>query len=207
MPRKKDGHTKKVCKKEQLMYWFCILSDEPYKLHNYLKTFPHSKKLVLTAFLSALAAILQSAGNLLPGVGYLISPFATAPILMCTLISIPFGLQSYVLTFLLIILIQPSEFFVFPFTTGLIGLGIGIALLILKRRIYIIVFTSLLLLGGIGFLLYIVHFPILGPIASTSLSLKVFGFIYIFSFIYSWGWVELSWFIFKKWYKLIEKNK
>ncbi|VEF47563.1 membrane spanning protein [Bacillus freudenreichii] len=187
------------------MYWFSILSHEPYKLHNFLKTFSYSKKLVLTALLSAIAAILQSTGNLLPGVGYLISPFATLPILVCCIISISNGLQSYFLTLLLLILIQPAEFFVFPFTTGLIGLGIGIALLILKRRISIIVFTSLLLLSGICFLLYIVQFPVLGPTAGTSLSLKVIGFIYIFSFIYSWIWVELSRFILKKWYKLILK--
>ncbi|MCJ7843098.1 hypothetical protein MUB24_19900 [Lederbergia sp. NSJ-179] len=188
------------------MYWFSILSHESYKLHQYLKTFSYSKKLVLTALLSALAAILQSTGNLLPGVGYFISPFATAPILICTMVSISFGLQSYVLTILLLILIQPSEFFVFPFTTGLIGIGIGIALHILQRRIGIIVFTSLLLLGGICFLLYIVQFPVLGPIASNSFSIKIIGFIYIFSFIYSWGWVELSRFIFKKWYKLMGKK-
>ena len=35
-------------------------------------------------------------------------------------------------SFLLLILIQPGESFVFPFTTGIVGLGIGIALLILK---------------------------------------------------------------------------
>ncbi|MFK4998605.1 hypothetical protein ACI2OX_18780 [Bacillus sp. N9] len=46
----------------------------------------------------------------------------------------------------------------FSFTTGIVGLGIGIALFIIKRRIGIIVFTSLLLLGGILFLLYIVRF-------------------------------------------------
>jgi hypothetical protein len=188
------------------MNWFSNLSHESFKLHHYFKTFSYSKKLVLTALFSALGAILQSTGNFLPGIGYLISPFASLPILICTIISIPFGLKSYVLTFLLLILIQPGESFVFPFTTGIVGLGIGIALLILKRRIGIIVFTSILLMGGICFLLYIVHFPVLGPIANTSLSLKVIGFIYIFSFIYSWVWVELSRFIFKKWYKLLMKK-
>ena len=129
------------------MNWFSDLSHESYKLHHYFKTFSYSKKLVLAALFSALAAILQSTGNFLPGIGYLISPFATLPILICTIISIPFGLKSYVLTFLLLILIQPGESFVFPFTTGIVGLGIGIALLILKRRIGIIVFTSYIING------------------------------------------------------------
>ena len=189
------------------MNWFSTLSHESYKLHHYFKTFSYAKKLVLVALLSALAAILQSTGNFLPGIGYLISPFATLPILICTIISIPFGLQSYVLTFLLLILIQPGESFVFPFTTGIVGLGIGIALLILKIRISIIVFTSILLMGGICFLLYIFHFPVLGPIASTSPSLKIMGFIYIFSFIYSWVWGEFSRLIFKKWYKMMGENR
>ena len=188
------------------MNWFSILSHESYELHHYFKTFSHSKKLVLTALLSALAAILQSMGNFLPGIGYLISPFATLPILICTMVSIPFGLQSYFLTFLLLVVIQPGESFVFPFTTGIVGLGMGIALLMLKRRIGIIVFTSILLMGGICFLLYIVHFPVLGPIASTSPSLRIIGFIYIFSFIYSWIWAELSRFIFKKWVELMVKK-
>lgn len=105
------------------MYWFSILSHEACGLHHYFKTYAYSKKLVLAALLSALAAILQFTGNFLPGIGYVISPFATLPILICTIISIPFGLQSYVLTFLLLILIQPGESFIFPFTTGIVGLG------------------------------------------------------------------------------------
>lgn len=186
------------------MYWFRVLSHESYEIHHYFKTYSYTKKLVLAAILSALAAILQSTGNFLPGIGYLISPFATLPILICTIISIPNGFQSYILTFLILILIQPGESFVFPFTTGIVGLGLGIALLIIKRRIGIIVFTSALLTGGICFLLYIVQFPILGPMASTSISLKVIGFIYIFTLIYSWLWGELSRVIFKKWYKLVK---
>ncbi|RDW18869.1 hypothetical protein [Oceanobacillus chungangensis] len=187
------------------MNWFSILSHESYELHHHFNRFSRSKKLVLAALLSALAAILQSTGNYLPGIGYFISPFATLPILICTIISIPFGLQSYILTFLLLILIQPDESFIFLFTTGIVGLGIGIALLILKRRIGIIVFTSILLTSGICFLLYIVQFPVLGPVASTSPSLKIIGFIYIFSFFYSWIWGELCRFIFKKWFKLMKK--
>lgn len=185
------------------MNLFSTLSDESYKFHQYFKSVSFSKKLVLTAIFSALAAILQSTGNILPGIGYFVSPFATLPTLICTVISISFGLQSYVLTFFLLILIQPGESFIFLFTTGLVGLGVGIALLLIKRRIGIIVFTSILLQSGICFLLYIVNFPILGPIASTSPSFKVIGFIYIFSLIYSWIWVELIRFIFRKWYQLM----
>lgn len=187
------------------MNWFSVLSHESDKLHHYFRTVTYSKKLVLASLLSSVAAILQSAGNLLPGIGYFISPFASLPILICTIIAIPIGLQSYILTIFLLMLLQPSESFIFSFTTGLVGLGIGKSLLILKRRIGIIIFTSVLLMCGICFLLYMVQFPILGPVASTSPSLKVIGLIYIFSFIYSWIWAELSRYILKKWYWLIGK--
>ncbi|MGQ0440795.1 hypothetical protein ACT4UT_30825 [Bacillus sp. B-TM1] len=39
-------------------------------------------KLVITALMSALATMFQAAGNLIPGIGLFISPFATLPIFL-----------------------------------------------------------------------------------------------------------------------------
>ena len=39
-----------------------------------------ANKLVITALMSALATMFQAAGNLIPGIGLFISPFATLPI-------------------------------------------------------------------------------------------------------------------------------
>jgi hypothetical protein len=41
-----------------------------------------SSRLVITALLGSFAAIFQSAGNLIPGIGLFISPFATLPIFL-----------------------------------------------------------------------------------------------------------------------------
>lgn len=174
-------------------YWTASGTADINKLNVYLNgTFSSSKRLVLTSLLSALAVLLQSAGNTLPLIGYIISPFASAPIIICTIISIPLGIQAYLLTFFLLIFIQPSEAFIFPFTTGILGIGIGVAFLMKKRRISVIVLTSILLFCGICLLLYLIRFPILGPTVNTEFSYKYIALIYLFCFVYSLLWVEMS---------------
>ncbi len=86
-----------------------------------------AKRLVFGSFLACVAAILQAAGGFLPGIGYFISPFATLPILISAMFSLKMGVISYFLTILLLFILFPSELFIFPFTTGLIGIGIGAA--------------------------------------------------------------------------------
>ncbi|MCM3109406.1 hypothetical protein P9H20_10940 [Lederbergia lenta] len=161
-------------------------------MHLHFIRLSKTNKLVLIAYFSCLAAIFQSAGGLFPGIGYLISPLATAPLLLCTALSLPFGLLSYMLTMLLLLIIQPSELIVFPFTTGLLGFGIGISFCFFKRRLNIILGSTMILTLGITTLLYIIKFPVLGPTVSTSFSFFTGGAIILFSLFYSWLWVELS---------------
>ncbi|WKB36003.1 hypothetical protein QS257_01435 [Terrilactibacillus sp. S3-3] len=144
------------------------------------------------SFLASMAAIFQSAGGLLPGIGYLISPLSTAPIIFCTILSIRYGLMGYILAIAVLLIMLPSEIIVFPFTTGLLGLGIGGAFMLLKKRIYIIFTASLFLFAGITILLYGIRFPVLGPTASSSFHLFTLVLIYLFSVLYSWLWVEIS---------------
>lgn len=157
-----------------------------------------AKQLIFGAFLACMATILQGAGNFLPGVGYFISPLATFPILIGAIFSLKMGGMSYLLTILLLFILAPSELFIFPLTTGLLGLGIGAAFFFFKKRISIIFCGALFLTSGITSLLYLFHFPILGPITSHSFSLLFVGGIFIFSLFYSWFWVEFSFYFFKK---------
>lgn len=157
-----------------------------------------TKRLVLGSLFGCLAAILQSAGGFLPGIGYLISPFSTAPILFCSMLSLPLGVASYLLTNLLLLILQPSELIIFPFTTGLLGIGTGAAFHFFKKRLSIVLSGAIILTLGIINLLYIFHFPVLGPVASGSFSILITGLILVFSFFYSWIWVEINLFIFKR---------
>ncbi|WP_236694098.1 hypothetical protein [Sporosarcina globispora] len=147
---------------------------------------------------TCIAAILQAAGGFLPGIGYFLGPLATAPILVCSMFSIPFGVMSYFLTIMLLFILQPSELIIFPFTTGLLGLGIGASFSLFRKRLSIIAIGTILLLIGIMSLIFIFHFPVLGPAVSASFSFLTAGSIFLFGFLYSWLWVEIALIIIKR---------
>jgi hypothetical protein len=180
------------------MYWLHSVSEEALVLHkSFHSTSSNAKKVTLAAFLATLAAIFQSAGGFIPAIGYLISPFATAPVILSTIYSIRTGFFSFIMTILLLMIIQPSEIAIFPFTTGLMGLGIGIGLMYFKKRITIVAFGSSFLFIGVIMLAYLLGFPVL-PSIGTSFSLTTILSIYLFSFIYCWVWVEISQFFIKR---------
>lgn len=66
-------------------YW-CQLMIENDASVVYKRKLSLANKLVITALMSALAAMFQAAGNLIPGIGLFISPFATLPIFGCLLL-------------------------------------------------------------------------------------------------------------------------
>jgi hypothetical protein len=177
------------------VYFFKPISDEVRLSQIIFKKHKKTMKLILGSIFACIAAILQAAG-FLPGIGYFLSPLATAPILLCSMFSIPFGVMSYFLTMMLLSILQPTELIVFPFTTGLLGLGIGASFHLFRKRLSIIATGAILLMLGIMSLIFIFHFPVLGPAVSVSFSFLTIGFL--FAFIYSWLWVEIALIIFKR---------
>lgn len=180
------------------MYFFKSISDDVKSAQIAFKKHSKTKQLVFGALFASITAILQATGGFLPGVGFLISPFATAPILFCSMLSLPLGAMSYLLTNLLLLILQPSELIVFPFTTGLLGLGTGAAFYFFKKRLCIIVAGATLLTLGIISLLYVFQFPVLGPAVSHSFSFLTTSGIFLFAFIYNWIWVDLGFIFFKR---------
>lgn len=150
-----------------------------------------TKTLVTIAFLSALAALFQSAGGFFPGPGYLLSPLSTAPIVLAAVISLRSGLTAYGLSILLLLLIQPSELIVFPFTTGLLGLALGFSIARSRNRIQVVLFSALALWAGIALVLYAFRFPLLGPSVAMSFDIVMATYIFLFSFLYSAIWTEI----------------
>ncbi|KEF39247.1 hypothetical protein M670_01640 [Schinkia azotoformans MEV2011] len=180
------------------MYFLRSISDDIQVAQLQFRNLTKTRMLVLGAFLACLAAVLQAAGGFLPGIGYFISPFATLPILICAMFSLSVGVMSYFLTILLLFILVPSELNVFPFTTGLLGIGIGGAFSFFKKRASIIFVGAILLTTGIISLLYIFRFPVLGPAVSYSFSYLTTGGIFLFALFYNWLWVEIALFFFKR---------
>ncbi|QKE72910.1 hypothetical protein HPK19_08895 [Arthrobacter citreus] len=180
------------------MYFFKPISD---KIHLFqLKFNKQSKtmKFILVSIHACIAAFFQAAGGFLPVVGLFLSSLATAPILICSMFSITNGLKSYFLTIILLLILQPTELIIFPFTTGLLGIGIGSSFYFFKKRLSIILAGAILLVLGIMNLLFIFHFPVLGPASSDSFSTFNVLIILIFSFFYCWLWVEIALIISKR---------
>lgn len=150
---------------------------------------PPTRKIVYGALLASFATILQSAG-MLGGLGFVVSALSTLPILIAALISRQLGILTYTVALVMIGIIQPSELFAFPFTTGLLGLGMGFAFRYFKRGILIAAFSGITLTLGILFILLVIQFPILGPAGTSGADLNLIMAILLFSIFYSWIWMK-----------------
>jgi hypothetical protein len=148
-----------------------------------------TKTMVFSALMSVCAALLQSAGGLIPGLGFLISPWASLPVALSGILSMRYGLLTYFTALILLMFIQPSELIIFPFTTGLLGLCLGISIQFLNTRIKIITSCTTALLLGILTLLYLFKFPVLGPMGLNNIYFSI-SFI-MFCFCYCWLWLEI----------------
>lgn len=185
------------------MYFFKNISQEIETIQWMFAKKSKSTQVVTAALLSGLASVLQASAGYLPGLGFFISPLATAPILLCNTLSQPLGILAYLVTGFLLLIIQPSELVVYPFTTGLLGVGIGCAFRIVKTRGAVIISGAVVLTLGIISLLYGLKFPVLGPAVSQTFSLTTIVTIFLFSWCYSWFWAEIAQILLKKWAKLL----
>ena len=166
--------------------------------HFFLKThnvtdpeYQRNTKMVLGSLLGAIAAILQSAG-LIGGFGYAFSMMATGTIVLATIISTQFGLLTYVVTALLLLIIQPSEVLVFMFTNGLLGVALGLGFKWTRRIVSVSLVGGLALTSGILLLLMVFHFPVLGPSLSRNVNIPIILAIAGFCYIYSLIWIRVS---------------
>src|SRR5690625_337201 len=106
------------------------------------KSWTTDRKLIFASLLATIASLLQAAGGLVPIVGFGISPFTPLPIVIATIMHLRYGLFAYLLTIGLLLLLEPMELFIFPFTTGLLGITLGVTLLLLNKRILQIIING-----------------------------------------------------------------
>ncbi|HET7579978.1 MAG TPA: hypothetical protein VFK33_11925 [Bacillales bacterium] len=175
--------------------------------HTVLQEWSFSKRMVFTAFLGTLACLFQSAGGYLPGIGYFISPLATAPIMLAFVLAFRSGCAAYAITLILLLLIQPSELIVFPFTTGLLGASLGVAFIRADRRISVLLSGGIALFAGILFLLFGIGFPVLGPGVASSFNWTVGCIVLAFSILYSWVWTEIGAGLLKRLFRILSPSK
>lgn len=172
--------------------------------HVAIDRYTKTMRLIAGALLGSIAVILQSAG-VFTGIGFLFSMMSTGPLVLASLLSVRIGLMTYSITAVLLMLVQPSELLVFLFTTGLLGVSLGVGLKYFQRTVWIISFAALCLTLGISLLLYVFQFPILGPSISSQFSIPVILGTFAFALLYSWMWKVISMSMIKSLTKILHK--
>lgn len=150
-----------------------------------------SHSITLGAMLGSIAVILQFAGAL-GGAGYAFSMMSTLPIVLASAAALQTGVLAYLLAVSMLLLIQPSELIVFAFTTGLLGLSLGAALHFFRSKLLIVSLTGASLTFGIGLIIDLFGFPLLGPELTSVLPPKILLPVFLGSAAYSWIWLVLS---------------
>ncbi len=171
------------------MFLFNDITQESKALSRQWQKYSSTQKMVVTAQLSVIAFLLQSAGELLPTVGYFISPLATCPVIMAVLVSRAYAFLSYLVVLILLSFMFPQEALVFGLSTGFFGLGMGNALILFRWRLSVATASAAVLTAGLLLAMGPFGFPIMGPWVQPG-QLLIIAPISVFSLGYSFLWLE-----------------
>ncbi len=137
---------------------------------------------------TAVTVLLQSAPVFLPAIGMALSPFSTLPIALATGMNIALGISVLVASVLILLMISLQEALILLFTTGLLGVVLGVCIF-RKGLVFSIVASAAALTAGILALTYIVAIPsfqeLAGRLAFPILSLLYFLFSCLYVSIWS----------------------
>ncbi|AEY67241.1 hypothetical protein Clo1100_3093 [Clostridium sp. BNL1100] len=137
--------------------------------------------------LTAITVLFQSAPVFLPAIGLALSPLSTLPIAIAAVCNISLCFTVYFSSALILVIVSAQETIILLFTTGLLGIVMGI-LLFRKGMAISVIFSSIALSLGMIFLTYIVGISAFADLAgklSTPLTLLIF---FSFSLVYASIW-------------------
>ena len=146
-----------------------------------------AKLISIGGIFSAFAILLHSSPVFLPGIGIILSPFASLPIALSAAVSPYLGIITLLTSASILLLISPQEAVIFLLTTGPLGLVLGLNYR--KGKMISLAVTGGILFIGINILTSIVGIEAFGDI-TPHYSLMITESIFIlFSFIYSYIWI------------------
>ena len=137
--------------------------------------------------LTTVAVLFQSAPVFLPVIGLALSPLSTLPIAIAAVINISLGFTVFFSSALILAIVSVQETIILLFTTGLLGIVIG---LLLYRKGIIISFllSSITLSLGMLFLTYIAGISAFADLADSLSTSYTFFIFFSFSLIYAGIW-------------------
>lgn len=167
-----------------------------------MKNYNLAKFVSLGGILTTVAVLFQSAPLFLPVIGLVLSPLSTLPVAIAAVSNISLGFTVFFSSVLIQAAFSFQETLIFFFTTGLIGLIMGI-LLYRKGIVISILLSSIALSIGILSLTYIVRIPSFVNFTDSITGLVSFSLYYIFSLIYCCIWNILFIKFLKKFLNLV----
>ncbi len=155
-------------------------------IHNY-KKMKIGRFICVGGILTTITVLFQSAPVFLPAIGLALSPLSTLSIAIAAVSKISLGLTVFFSSALILVIVSVQETMILLFTTGLLGMVIGI-LLYRKGLIISILFSSIALSLGMIFLTYIVGISAFADLASTLSTPLTFLTFFLFSLAYASIW-------------------
>lgn len=138
-----------------------------------------------------LAVIFQAAAVLLPVIGMALSPLSTLPIALAGMLNISLGVTVYIASVIILAFISIEECLILIFTTGILGLVMGI--LIYRKGVLVSVLCSGVALSiGIGVLTYVIGVFEMGSLEDYIPAGALILVFLLFSVIYAWVWNVLA---------------
>lgn len=144
---------------------------------------------------TALILLFQSAPVWLHGLGLFLSPLATLPAALATVLSIPLGVVVYMAAAFLLMIVSPQEAAIFLLGTGLLGLSLGIGHK--KETLQRILISATALFIGLIFLTKLILIPVFGPLTPRSLGVEFLVFL-PFSLLYTSIWAAVIPFVLSR---------
>lgn len=137
--------------------------------------------------LTTITVLFQAAPVFMPAIGLALSPFSTLPVAIASVFNIPLGFAVLILSALILILINVQEAIILLFTTGILGLTIGIFLY--RKGIFTsILISSISLSLGMMCLTYIIQMSAFIEFTSSWSIPLSFLIFFLFSLTYSSIW-------------------
>jgi len=136
-----------------------------------------------------MTVMLQAAPVIIPVIGMAISPFSTLTVMLAGSFSLYSGIWTYFCSSLFLFLISPEEAMIFIFTTGALGLILGINI---KNKFLKWLISSAVLSFGLLGLTYAVKIASFSEITADVEIIYVVILFFLFSSVYTAVWSYFS---------------
>lgn len=164
-----------------------------------------TRALALGGFMTCIAALLQCLPVFLTEALVILTMLSALPIYIITRVDPKTGIGALAASFILISLFSTHEALFFVFTNGPIGVVLGTLICLKKRKLFVILVSSLVMSFTLSIMNFVIGIPIFGSPIPGNLIIQIVILI-VFSIVYSTLYLYLCEIVFNKINRLLKLN-